>query len=43
MTLTECQEELLGHLAAMPFLDRLELVAVSGWSRGSVYESVEKA
>ncbi len=42
MTLTECQEELLGHLAAMPFLDRLELVAVSGWSRGSVYESVEK-
>ena len=23
MTLTECQEELLGHLAAMPFLDRL--------------------
>ena len=34
MTLTECQEELLGHLAAMPFLDRLELVAVSGWSRG---------
>ena len=42
MTLTECQEELLGHLAAMPFLDRLEMVAVSGWSRGSVYESVEK-
>ena len=42
MTLTECQEELLGHLASMPFLDRLELVAVSGWSRGSVYESVEK-
>ena len=42
MTLTECQEVLLGHLAAMPFLDRLELVAVSGWSRGSVYESVEK-
>ena len=42
MTLTECQEELLGHLAAMPFLDRLEMVAVSGWSRGSIYESVEK-
>ena len=42
MRLTECQEELLGHLAAMPFLDRLEMVAVSGWSRGSVYESVEK-
>ena len=42
MRLTECQEELLGHLAAMPFLDRLEMVAVSGWSRGSIYESVEK-
>ena len=42
MTLTECQEELLGHLAAMPFLDRLEMAAVSGWSRGSVYKSVEK-
>ena len=42
MTLTECQEELLGHLAAMPFLDRLELVAVSGWSRGSVYEGLDR-
>ena len=42
MRLTECQEELLGHLAAMPFLDRLEVVAVSGWSRSSIYESVEK-
>ncbi len=27
-------------LAAMPFLDRLELVAVSGWSRGAVYGSI---
>ena len=42
MTLTECQEELLGHLASMPFLDRLELVAVSGWSRGSVYEGLDR-
>ena len=42
MTLTECQEELLGHLAAMPFLDRLELVAVSGWSRGSIYEGLDR-
>ena len=42
MTLTECQEELLGHLAAMPFLDRLELVAVSGWSRGAVYEGLDR-
>ena len=32
--------ELLRWLAAMPFLDRLELLAVSGWSRGAVYEGV---
>ena len=32
--------ELLRRLAAMPLLDRLELVAVSGWSRGAVYEGV---
>ena len=32
--------DLLGRLAAMPFLDRLELVAISGWSRGTVYEGV---
>ena len=25
-----------------PFLDRTEMVAVSGWSRGAVYEAVEK-
>ena len=42
MTLSECQEELLRRLASMPFLDRLELVCVSGWSRGSVYEGVER-
>ena len=40
MTLSDCQEELMGRLVSMPFLDRLELVAVSGWSRGSVYEGV---
>ena len=34
--------ELLGLLAAMPFLDRLEMVAVSGWSRGAVYEAVRR-
>ena len=33
--------DLLRLLAAMPFLDRLEMVAVSGWSRGSVYGSIE--
>ena len=26
----------------MPFLDRLEMVSVSGWSRGAVYEAVER-
>ncbi len=37
-----CEGELLRCLAAMPFLDRLEMAAVSGWSRGSVYEAVRK-
>lgn len=26
----------------MPFLDRLDMVAVSGWSRGGVYESMQR-
>ena len=29
-------------MASMPFLDRQEMVAVSGWSRAAVYEAVEK-
>ncbi len=40
MRLTECEGEVLRWLAAMPFLDRLDLVAISGWSRGSVYHAV---
>ena len=32
--------ELLSHLARMPFLDRLELAALAGRSRGGVYEAV---
>ena len=36
-----CEPELLRVLASMPFLDRREMVAVSGWSRGAVYEAVE--
>ena len=40
MKLTESSFELLSWLAAMPFLDRLELATVSGWSRGAVYASV---
>ena len=35
-------DELLGLLAHMPFLDRLEMVAVSGWSRGGVYRAVPR-
>ncbi|MDE2970646.1 MAG: hypothetical protein OXT51_11245 [Chloroflexota bacterium] len=34
--------ELLALLARMPFLDRLEMVAVSGWSRGAVYRAVPR-
>ena len=34
--------EIIRILGTMPFLDRLEMVAVSGWSRGAVYESVAK-
>ena len=37
-----CEAEVLRVLAEMPFLDRLELVEVSGWSRGAVYGAVEK-
>ena len=36
------ESELLGALADMPFLDRLELAAVTGWSRGAVYRGVGK-
>ncbi len=34
------ERELLRRLAEMPFLDRLELAAVTGWSRGAVYRGV---
>ncbi len=34
--------ELLRLLADMPFLDRLEAVAVSGWSTGAVYKAVRR-
>ena len=42
MTRTGCQGEALRRLAEMPFLDRLELAAVSGWSRGAVYAGVDR-
>ena len=34
--------EMMRLLAQMPFLDRLEAAAVSGWSRGAVYGSVRR-
>ena len=37
-----CEADLLRALSRMPFLDRLEMVAVCGWSRGAIYEAVEK-
>ena len=36
------RRNIVRRLAAMPFLDRLEMVAVSGGSRGAVYEAVRK-
>ena len=42
MKLTGCEGELLRRLAEMPFLDRMELTAVSGWSKGAVYRSVRR-
>ncbi len=37
-----CERELLRRLVSMPFLDRLEMAAVSGRSRGAVYEAVDR-
>ena len=37
-----CEARLLRALASMPFLDRTEMVAVTGRSRGAVYEAVER-
>ena len=37
-----CEAEILRVLAAMPFIDRMDLAAVSGWSRGAVYEAVDR-
>ena len=36
-----CEADLLRAMASMPFLDRLEMVGVCGWSRGAVYEAIE--
>ncbi len=37
-----CESEMVRLLAETPFLDRLEMVELSGWSRGAVYGAVEK-
>ena len=37
-----CEHDLLRALSAMPFLDRLEMVAVTGWSKGAVYEAAAR-
>ncbi len=34
-------EDILGWLSRLPLLDRLELAALSGWSRSAVYRAVE--
>ena len=42
MSLTECETGLLRRLAETPFADRLDLAALSGWSRGAVYAGMDK-
>ena len=37
-----CEAELLRALAWMPFLDRTEMVAVTGRSKGAIYEAVDR-
>ena len=40
--LTGGKRELVRRLAAMPFLDRLEMAALSGWSQSAVYEAARQ-
>ena len=42
MRLTGGAGDLLRGLTDMPFLDRLELVAISGWSRDTVYRGLRR-
>ena len=37
-----CEAQLLRALASTPFLDRTEMVAVTGRSKGAVYEAIER-
>ena len=42
MTPNLCEADALRRLADMPFLDRLEPAALTGWSRGAVYQAVSR-
>ncbi len=42
MTFTHCETGLPRQLAETPFADRLDLAALSGWSRGAVYAAMDK-
>ena len=42
MTLARCETDLLRRLAETPFADRLDLAALSGWSRGAVYAGMDR-
>ena len=42
MKLAPSERELLSALASMPFLDRLEMACITGWSRSAVYEAVTR-
>ena len=37
-----CEAQVLHALASMPLLDRTEMVALTGRSKGAVYEAVDK-
>ena len=39
---TGCETDLLRRLAETPFADRLDLAALSGWSRGAVYAGMDR-
>ena len=42
MTPSRCEGDLLRRLAETPFADRLDLAALSGWSRGAVYAGMDR-
>ncbi len=42
MRFNRCEADALRRLAGMPFLDRLELAALTGWPRGAVYDAISR-